>query len=49
MTPQEKLYNELKNWFIEKYGYEFLRLSEKDQNNLIIAALQDYTAKIKNK
>jgi hypothetical protein len=48
MTPQEKLYNELKNGFIEKYGYEFLRLSEKDQNNLIISALQDYSNKVKN-
>lgn len=49
MTPQEKLYNELKNWYIEKYGYEFLRLSEKDQQNLIIAAVQSYADKLKNK
>ena len=48
MTPQEKLYNELKNWFIEKHGYEFLRLSEKDQQNLIISAVQSYTDKLKN-
>jgi hypothetical protein len=48
MTPQEKLYNELKNWCIEKYGYGFLRLSEKDQNILIISALQDYSNKLKN-
>lgn len=48
MTPQEKLYNELKNYFIEKYGYKFLRLSEKDQNNLIISALQSYTDNLKN-
>lgn len=49
MTPQEKLYNELKNWYIEKYGYEFLRLPEKDQQNLIIAAVQSYADKLKNK
>lgn len=49
MTPYEKLYNELKNWYIEKYGYEFLRLSEKDQQNLIIAAVQSYADKVKNK
>lgn len=49
MTPHEKLYNELKNWYIEKYGYEFLRLSEKDQQNLIISAVQSYSDKMKNK
>jgi hypothetical protein len=49
MTPQEKLYNELKNWFVEKHGYEFLRLSEKDQQNLIIAAVQSYADNLKNK
>ena len=49
MTHQEKLYNELKNWHIEKYGYEFLRLPEKDQQNLIIAAVQSYADKLKNK
>lgn len=49
MTPAEKLYNELKNYYIEKYGYDFLRLSEKDQQNLIIAALQSYADKVKNK
>ena len=49
MTPAEKLYNELKNYHIEKYGYDFLRLSEKDQQNLILAALQSYADKVKNK
>ena len=49
MTPQEKLYNELKNYYIEKYGYEFLRLPEKDQQYLIIAAVQSYADKLKNK
>ena len=49
MTPAEKLYNELKNYYIEKYGYDFLRLSEKDQQNLIIAAVQTYADKVKNK
>lgn len=48
MTTAEKLYTELKNWHIEKYGYEFLRLSEKDQHNLILAAIQSYTEKLKN-
>lgn len=43
MTPQEKLYYELKNALIEKYGYDFLRLSEKDQNNLIIQVVQEYS------
>lgn len=49
MTPQEKLYNELKNWHIEKYGYDFLRLPERDQQNLIIAAAQSYVDRLKNK
>lgn len=48
MTPQEKLYNELKNALIEKYGYDFLKLSEKDQTNLIIQALQSYSDKLKS-
>jgi hypothetical protein len=48
MTPQERLYYELKNYLIEKHGCNFLRLSEKDQNNLILSVLQDYSNKLKN-
>ena len=47
MTPAEKLCNELKNYFIEKYGYNFLRLSEEDQQKLIVSAVQSYVDKVK--
>lgn len=43
MTPEEKLYNSIKNWIIEKDGHNFLKLSEKDQNNIILAVIQTHT------
>jgi hypothetical protein len=42
MTPEEKLYNSIKNWIIEKDGYNFLKLSEKDQHNIILAVIQTH-------
>lgn len=45
MTPAEKLYNAFKMGLIEKYGEEFLELSERDQDNLIIDELQKYIDK----
>ena len=47
MTPGEKLYNIIKNGLIEKYGDDFLELSEKDQNNLILDKLREYVDSIK--
>ena len=47
MTPEEKLYNELKNWFIAKHGNKFLRLSEENQNKKIIELIQLYREKMK--
>lgn len=48
MIPGEKLYNIIKKGFVEKYGEEFLELSDKDQNNLILAMLWEYTDNIKS-
>lgn len=46
MTPAEKLYNALKMGLIEKYGEEFLELSEDEQNNLIVYELENYKDKV---
>ena len=47
MTPEEKLYNSIKDWLIEKDGYNFLKLSEKNQNNLIIEVITTYVETLK--
>lgn len=48
MTSEEKVYNSIKNWFIEKDGYNFLKLSEDDQNNLILAVIQTHIKDLKS-
>ena len=48
MTTLEKLYEDLKNHHIEKYGDFFLNLPEKDQHNLIMSLIQTYIDKVKN-
>lgn len=47
MTPEEqqKLYDDLKNWFIEKHGNLFLKLSNEDQQKMILGLIQSYTDK----
>ena len=49
MTHEEqvKLYEDLKNWFIEKHGYRFLKMSEENQHKLIISYIQSYVDKLK--
>lgn len=51
MTDEEqlKLYEDLKNWFIEKHGYRFLKMSEENQHKMIMGYIQSYVAKIKIK
>ncbi len=36
MILEEKIFDTLKYILIKKYGYDFLKLSEKDQQNLIV-------------
>lgn len=48
MTPQEKVYNNIKDWFIVTDGDNFLKLSEKDQNELIIDMINLYVDNLKN-
>ena len=47
MTHEEKqkLYEDLKNWFIEKHGNLFLKLSGEDQQKMILSLIQSYTDK----
>ena len=49
MTPedQQKLYEDLKNWLIAKHGYNFLKMSEDNQNKMIIGLIESYIAKLK--
>lgn len=47
MTAEEKLITDIRNWFIEQDGDKFLKLSEKDQNNLILAVIQTHVDKLK--
>lgn len=51
MTPEEqqKLYEDLKNWFIAKHGYRFLKMSEENQHKMIMDLIESYVAKIKIK
>lgn len=51
MTHEEqlKLYEDLKNWFIEKHGYNFLKMSEENQHKMIMGHIQSYVAKIRIK
>lgn len=47
MTPQEKLLKVIKDGLISKHGNDFLKLSEKDQQNLTIQVMRDYVDNIK--
>lgn len=48
MNAEEKFINNIRDWFIEKDGDKFLKLSEKDQNNLILAVIKTHIDKLKN-
>lgn len=45
MTPAEKIYNTVKYILIHKYGFDFLKLSEKDQNLLIADEYKSFIEK----
>lgn len=47
MTPEEKLIQNIRECLIEKYGDEFLLLSEKYQNELIYTSVRAYIDKLK--
>ena len=47
MKPHEKLINVIKDGLIAKHGYNFLKLSEKDLQNLILQVMRDYMDNIK--
>ena len=51
MTPEakQKLHEDLKNWFIEKHGNRFLKMSEEKQNEMITHYIITYAEKIKLK
>lgn len=40
MSPEEKFIDGIRNLLIEKYGEEFLTLSEEDQNELILKEIR---------
>lgn len=48
MTPSEKIYNDLKEWFIVTDGDNFLKLSDEEQNELIISMIRLYVDNLKN-
>lgn len=48
MTPSEKIYNDLKDWFIVTDGDNFLKLSDEDQNDLILSMIRLYVDNLKN-
>ena len=47
MTPTEKVYNQIKEWFILT-DRDFLKLSEQNQNELIISMIQMYADNLRN-
>ena len=47
MTPSEKIYNDLKDWFIVTDGDNFLKLSDEDQNDLILSMIRLYVDNLK--
>lgn len=47
MTPEEKLIKNIRDWFIVTDG-DFLKLSEKDQNDLISSMIQLHVGNLKN-
>lgn len=48
MTPEKKVYNNIREWFIVTDGDNFLKLSENDQQNLIISMIQLHVDNLKN-
>lgn len=48
MTPSEKIYNDLKDWFIVTDGDSFLKLSADDQNEIILSMIRLYVDNLKN-
>lgn len=44
---KQKLYDDLKNLFIEKHGNLFLKLSDEDQNKMIMSVIESHIAKLK--
>lgn len=40
ITPEKKLYNAIRESIIAEDGINFLKLSEKDQDNIILAVVQ---------
>lgn len=49
MTPEKRIYESIKNMLIKKEGYNFLKLSEKDQDNLIADEFRKHIEKIKER
>lgn len=47
MSPQEKLIEVIRNGLILKHGNGFLKLSAKDQQELILQVMRDYVDSIK--
>lgn len=48
MTPEEKVYNNIKEWYIVTDGDNFLKLSDEDQNELILSMIELYVDNLKN-
>ena len=48
MTPEEKVYNNIKEWYIVTDGDNFLKLSDEDQNELILSMIRLYVDNLKN-
>jgi hypothetical protein len=42
MNAEQKFYNAIRDHLILQDGDKFLRLSEKDQNNIILATIRGY-------
>ena len=47
MTPSEKIYNNIKEWFIVTDGDNFLKLSDEEQNELILSMIRLYVDNLK--
>ena len=47
MTPSEKIYNNIKEWFIVTVGDNFLKLSDEEQNELILSMIRLYVDNLK--
>lgn len=47
MNAEKKLIENIRSWLIEKDGPNFLKLSEKDQNNIILDVIQTHIDKLK--